>query len=310
MTTQAAQDKRLPPDELYRACDPDELGFETTAEIEPVDGTVGQERALGSLQFGLDIRADGYNLFVAGPPGTGRNSTLRATVGRIAAEQPVAPDWCYLYNFVERRRPSVISLPPGRGSALAGHMDGFIATCRREIPRHFETEAFVSQREELMRDVQKQRAQAFEDVEIEAKKRGFAVSAGPMGVATVPLKPDGQPMTQQEFEQLPDEERHALQTRGEELQSLISQAMLKARRLERAAQGRLEELDKNVALFAIAPPLNEVRQSTLIYRKPSNISTRCRTISSVTCSCSAANLRLLRPCSLAYRLKTSLGATR
>jgi len=185
---------------------------------------------------------------------------MRATVGRIAAEQPVAPDWCYLYNFVERRRPSVISLPPGRGSALAGHMDAFIATCRREIPRHFETEAFVSQREELMRDVQKQRAQAFEEVEIEAKKRGFAVSAGPMGVATVPLKPDGQPMTQQEFEQLPDEERHALQTRGEELQSMISQAMLKARRLEREAQGRLEELDKDVALFAIAPPLNEVRQ--------------------------------------------------
>ena len=216
MSIDFAQEKRLTPNELYRACDPEGLGVETTAEIEPTDGTVGQERALSSLQFGLAIRAEGYNLFVAGPPGTGRNSTLRATVARIAAEQPVAPDWCYLYNFEDHRRPSVISLPPGRGSAMAGHMDAFIAACRREIPRHFETEAFVSQREALVRDVQKQRAQAFEEVEVEAKKRGFSVSAGPMGVATVPLKPDGQPMTQQEFEQLPDEERRATEARGED----------------------------------------------------------------------------------------------
>jgi len=260
MTIDHAQEQRLSPDELYRTCDPADLGIETTAEIEPIDGTVGQERALSSLEFGLNIRADGYNLYVSGPPGTGRNSTLRAIVARVAADQPVAPDWCYLYNFEEHRRPSVISLPPGRGSAMAAHMNAFIAASRREIPRHFETEAFVSQREHLVRDVQKQRAQAFEDVELEAKKRGFAVSAGPMGVATVPLKPDGQPMSQQEFEQLPDEERHAIEALGEDLPPLISQAMLKARRLEREAQGRLEELDKNVALYAIAPLLNDVRQ--------------------------------------------------
>jgi len=253
-------EKRLALEDLYRSCDPEELGFETTADVEAIDGTVGQDRAVNSLQFGLSIRAEGYNLFVAGPPGTGRSSTLRAIVGSVAASQPVAADWCYLYNFEEHRQPSVISLPAGRGRALARHMEGFIAACRREIPRHFETETFVSQREELVRDVQKQRAHAFEDVEKEAQKRGFSMTAGPMGVATVPLKADGQPMTQQEFEQLPDADRQSIQTRGEGLQPMISQAMLQARRLEREAQQRLEQLDKSVALYAITPLLTEVRQ--------------------------------------------------
>ncbi len=255
-----AYESRLQPSDLYRSCDPGALGFQTTADVPPIDGTVAQERAINSLEFGLGIHAEGYNLFVAGPPGTGRSSTLQAIVKRIAAELPVAPDWCYLYNFDSRLRPSVIRLPPGRGQELAGRMDAFISACRREIPRHFETEAFAKQRDESVRDVQRQRAQAFEAVEDEAKKRGFAVMSGPMGIATVPVKLDGQPMNEQEFETLPEAERRVMQARGEELQSLVSQAMLKARQLEREAQRRLESLERDVGLFAVAPLLSEIQQ--------------------------------------------------
>jgi lon-related putative ATP-dependent protease len=246
--------------DLYNRCEIESLGFETTDDVAPIDGTVGQERAVRSLEFGLSVRGDGFNVYLAGLPGTGRSSTLRATLARIAKKQPPAPDWCYLYNFDAPRRPSVISLPPGRGKALAAHMEGFIAACRREIPRHFETEGVVAQREQLMREVQHQRARAFEELELEAKKRGFSVAAGPMGVATVPLKADGEPMTPQEFEQMPEGDRRIMQARGEELQSMIGQAMLRGRRQEREAQARLEELDRNAALFTITPLLNEVRQ--------------------------------------------------
>jgi len=258
-----AADKRLSPDQLYRSCDAEQLGFETTAEVAPADGTVGQERALHSLEFGLEIKANGYNLFVAGPPGTGRNSTLGAVVRRIAAARPVPPDWCYLYNFVDHRQPSVMSLPAGRGPALARHMDAFIEACRHEIPRHFETEAYVKSREQQVHDLGDQREQAFAVVEQQARTRGFTLNVGPMGVATVPLKPDGQPMSREEYAQLGEEERKALQDRGEELQSLISQAMLQTRRLEREAQARLEELDKQVAAYAVTPLLNELRQEYL-----------------------------------------------
>jgi len=260
MTNPSDSSKRLSPGDLYRACNLDSLTFETTAEVEPVDGTVGQERAVRSLEFGLGVRAEGYNLFVAGPPGSGRSSTLHSIVHRIAVEQAHAPDWCYLRNFEFHLRPSVISLPPGRGSAFAAHMDAFIAACRREIPRAFETEAFLKEREDAVRDVHRRRAEVFEAVEEEAKKRGFSVVAGPTGMVTVPLKPDGQPMSQQEYEELPEDRRHALEGLGEELQSLIGHAMLSVRQLEREAQKRLEELDKSVALFAIAPLLSEVQQ--------------------------------------------------
>ena len=252
--------RRLTPDDLYRRCDPDELGFETTADVPPSDGTVGQDRAIASLEFGLSIQAEGYNVFVAGPAGTGRNSALQTIVQRVAAQEPVAADWCYVYDFLDHRQPSVIALPAGRGRALARDMDAFVEACRREIPRHFESEAYAQRREQLVRELQAQRDQAFAGVELEARKQGFALNVTPMGVVTVPLKEGGEPMSREEFAQLAEEQRRVIQEKGESLQSLISQALLAARRLEKEAQARLQELDKSVALFAVTPLLNELRQ--------------------------------------------------
>lgn len=253
-------DFRLTPDQLYRRCDPDELGFETTAEVPPLDGTVGQERAQRSLAFGLDVRADGYNMFVAGPTGTGRTSTLRASVARMAAERPAPPDWCYVFNFRNHRQPSVISLPAGRGPALSRDVDAFVEAARREIPRLFESDAYSQRREELTKGLQEERERIFGEVEREARQRGFLLNATPMGIATVPAKDGNQPMTREEYTALPEEKQREIQERGEELQPLISQAMTAGRRLEREASQRLRGLERNVALFAITPLLNELRQ--------------------------------------------------
>ena len=62
----------LPPEALRWRCDPDELEFETTADLEPTIGVVGQSSAMEALQFGLECDAPGQNVFVRGLTGTGR----------------------------------------------------------------------------------------------------------------------------------------------------------------------------------------------------------------------------------------------
>ncbi|HMF14298.1 MAG TPA: hypothetical protein VKE94_18405, partial [Gemmataceae bacterium] len=59
----------LEPEQLRWFCDPAQLSFETTEEIQPLDGTIGQDRAVRALTFGLEMRGSGFNLFVAGPRG-------------------------------------------------------------------------------------------------------------------------------------------------------------------------------------------------------------------------------------------------
>lgn len=258
-TLEAPAGLRLSPEELRRDCDPDSLGFETTAEVPPLEGTVGQDRAISAIEFALNVAAPGYNLYVAGFPGTGRNTALRSYLERLAASRPVPPDWCYVYNFHDPQRPQAISLPPGKGREFASVTAKLVEDCKRAIPRAFESDAYNQQREELSREFQRQRDELFAHLEGEARKLGFGINTTPVGIAAVPLV-DNRPMTREEFEQLPEELKRRIQEVGERLESQINATVLQGRRLEKEARAKLEELDRQVARFTLEPLAQEARE--------------------------------------------------
>jgi hypothetical protein len=45
----------LAPEQLFRPTSLSKLQFSTTAELEPLDGLVGQARALEAIQFGTQV---------------------------------------------------------------------------------------------------------------------------------------------------------------------------------------------------------------------------------------------------------------
>jgi hypothetical protein len=55
--------------------------------------------------MGLDIEKPGFNLYLSGLPGTGRNTALRSYVEGIAARKPIPPDWGYVHNFQDPSQP-------------------------------------------------------------------------------------------------------------------------------------------------------------------------------------------------------------
>uniref|UniRef100_UPI002FE26E6C Lon-like protease helical domain-containing protein n=1 Tax=Thermodesulfitimonas autotrophica TaxID=1894989 RepID=UPI002FE26E6C len=127
--------RRATPEEVRAACTQEELGCARTDEIAPLEAIVGQERAVRALEFGLEIDDRGFNIFVAGLPGTGKNTAVQSFLENLAKTKPTPPDWCYVYNFKEPYNPRAIELPPGKGMAFARDMKEFIAAARREIPR-------------------------------------------------------------------------------------------------------------------------------------------------------------------------------
>ena len=83
----------LAPQALYRHCDPEQFEFESTAEVAPLDGVIGQERALAALRFAIGIRHENYHLFALGPPGLGKHAVVRQVLQERAAAGPVPADW-------------------------------------------------------------------------------------------------------------------------------------------------------------------------------------------------------------------------
>ena len=113
---------RVPASDLTVRIDERTLGFASTSELSPLEGTIGQDRALRALEFGLRVATRGFNAFVTGIPGSGRNTTLASYLKRVAEERPVPGDWVYVSNFVGPMKPRGIGLPAGLGRRLAQGM--------------------------------------------------------------------------------------------------------------------------------------------------------------------------------------------
>lgn len=105
----------LPAEKLRLQCDTNLMGCETTRELTPLQEIIGQERAVKALKFGLGIKERGFNVYVAGYPGTGRTTAVKNFLEDIARKQSVPSDWCYVNNFSNEYEPKVVKLPSGGG---------------------------------------------------------------------------------------------------------------------------------------------------------------------------------------------------
>ncbi|MBI2893663.1 MAG: AAA family ATPase [Deltaproteobacteria bacterium] len=128
----------LQPQDLRIECTPDSLGFRTTEELEPLDDFVGQERAIRALRVGLGIDREGYNLFVAGSPGTGRVSLTMRHVEQAAKGRPAPEDLCYVHDFGDPHHPIPLRLPAGQGPRFAADVDRLVRGPAAERPARFE----------------------------------------------------------------------------------------------------------------------------------------------------------------------------
>ena len=66
----------IPVEALLKQCDPAQFDFHDTSELDPLETVIGQERAVQAIDFGLNMKSAGYNIFVTGPVGTGKTTIV------------------------------------------------------------------------------------------------------------------------------------------------------------------------------------------------------------------------------------------
>lgn len=251
---EAFDDFRIPADQLSRACSTqDDLGFcRTMQDIPPLEGVIGQERAVRSMQFGLDMSVQGYNIFVVGPPGTGKSTYVDAIVKHVAEKGDVPDDWCYIYNFQDRDNPLAIALPAGRGRVLVRDMDELVSDLRLAIPKAFESSDYELQKDEIVQEAQAQMQAAFQQIEQEAREAGFSLKQVPGKFLFVPLK-ENKSLSSEAFKQLPEEEQRAYEERGRRLEKKLEETLNAGRMLEKQAKTRILDLEKKITRLAAEP---------------------------------------------------------
>jgi lon-related putative ATP-dependent protease len=199
----------LPPEALYRHCDPASLSFTSTTELADPGIAVGQARAVAALELGAGIGDEGFNVFVLGPSGSHRHIIVEELLrGRAPRQQPVT-DWCYVNNFDDERKPLALSLPAGRGDALRRDMAKLTDELLEAIPAAFESEHYRNSIAEIDQELEDRHAAAMESLQEEGKRADVSLVRTPHGFAIAPIR-GGELLDDEGFEQLPDEDQQRM----------------------------------------------------------------------------------------------------
>jgi lon-related putative ATP-dependent protease len=250
----------LSADGLLRTCDLDTFKFQHTGELAVADEIIGQPRATRAIDFGIDIASPGYNVYVLGPAGTGRMTTIQRFLERRAATEPVPDDWCYIHNFTEPSRPRDLRLPPGTAVRLRADMDRLVGYLKIEIPRAFESEEYEETQRQITADLQRTQEEELAALGQKAKPLGFGLMRTPSGLMPMPVV-NGQPMTAQAYNELSDEQQATLDEIRRQLEDELNNAVRRIREREREARQKAQDLERQVASFACKPLIDELKAS-------------------------------------------------
>jgi predicted ATP-dependent protease len=176
----------LPPEKLRWRCDPKTIPFQTTADIEPVSGDIGQERALRALRMGVEMTASGYNLFVCGLSGSSRGGMIVRMIEQVHPESEPAPDRAYVNNFKNADRARLLTLPRGQANAFKKEMDSGIDFLRRRIPQVFEGEPFQRQKTRIVERFTQREKELMDDFTHRIARDQFALGRMQVGAVALP----------------------------------------------------------------------------------------------------------------------------
>jgi lon-related putative ATP-dependent protease len=251
---------KLKPDELYRKCHPDSFSFAGADSVVELPMTIGQEKALRSLDFGLNMDSTGFNIFAIGESGTGKMSTVMYMLRQKAANEEAPADWCYVHNFKDPDSSIALSFGPGKGAVFQKELEEMIKILRVEIPKAFESKEYETQKSKIVDEFQQKQQEYLARLDTEAKERGFTVKRGPTGVLLVPVKENGELMSKEEFEALDAKARKKLEDTGRLFQEKLNDVVRILREAEKIVGEMVMRLDRMVALDIVGPMIDAVQK--------------------------------------------------
>lgn len=244
--------------DLKAFCSTDNFTFETTAELDSNDKGIGQDRAISSLEFGLNVDVRGNNLYLEGPSGVGKTMYTRNYLDKLSSKKKVPVDWCYIYNFDNPNEPIAVSLPAGQGKEFQETMEGFIKDVKLDIAKTFSNEDFEKEKTLIRQEFEQKRADLLDKLNEKASKYNFIVKTAQNGVYMMPVY-EGKTLEEADFEKLDESIRQEYENNSSIVQEYIISAISEIKSIEKQSDKKIEEWQSNVSLLTVNVHVNYVK---------------------------------------------------
>ncbi len=244
--------------DLKMVCNPKQFDFETTAELDPIDTGIGQDRGIRALEFGLSVDVKGYNLYIEGPSGVGKTMYTKNYLNTISKKKKTPQDWCYIYNFDNPNEPVAVSLPAGGGKEFQDLMERFINDIKIDIKSTFNNEEFEKEKALIKQEFEEKRSVLMEKLNKKSSEYGFQVKSSQTGIYMMPVM-NGKAMPEEEFNKLDEAVKKEYEEKSTIVQQHIMEAIGEIKAIERESAKKVEEWQSNVALLTVNTHINYIK---------------------------------------------------
>lgn len=250
----------LKPNQLYHACNMDLLTFETTAELEHLSETIGQERALEAIDFGIRMPHAGFNLYVMGSNGLGRHTLVHEALIKQSMDAPAPLDWCYVANFEHPNTPTALGIQAGTGRKLRHDMEQLIDDLIKAIPAAFRGDEYQRQAKEIQSKFNEREREMVKHLETKAEELGITLMQGPTGFTLAPVK-EGKMLSTEQFNALPEEEQRKLNEGLDEIKKQLKETMSHIPEWQRELQQQFSKLNRETMELTVTEFMNELKEA-------------------------------------------------
>ena len=244
--------------DLRCICDPKIFKFKNTSEIKPLDSVIGQKRAVQAIEFGLNMKSSGYNIFVTGEEGTGKSTIVNDLVSKHARTLPRPDDWCLINNFKDPFRPKAIAVSSGKAAAFAKKMHKFVEDLKKDLPKAFEGEGYLKRLAGIKARFSEKQNRLFQKIDRFATRNNLQIIKSEQEIETVPVL-DGKPLTPEDFNQLPNEIKVTFENSIRQVQEQIELASVEIDKLNQALHMDVEKLLDEVSFAVVTSRLEKIR---------------------------------------------------
>lgn len=218
---------------------------------------IGHERAKEAINFGLAMKATGFNVYAMGEHGTGRQTLIRQMLSQEALNEPTPSEWCYINNFEDSHAPQKLYLNAGEGKRLLARINTFIDELLGLFPEIFDNPSYQRQKGAIDREFNHKYDEAIGLVEETALKHNVLLFEEKGEVGFSPLV-DGKPLDDKEFAKLSEEKRIAHYQLLSDLETLLSEQLLELPAWKRESSKKLRQLKNETAEQSIRPLIKEL----------------------------------------------------
>ncbi|MEW5757397.1 MAG: AAA family ATPase [Pseudomonadota bacterium] len=248
----------LTPDQLCARCDLSALNIGTSHDLATIEGMVGQERAVDAVRFGISIKRQGYNLYVMGPPGSGKHTMVQLHLAQIAKQGTPPSDWCYVYNFAQPQHPQALELPPGQGVQLEQDLDQLVDELHIAIPAAFESDEFQARIESLEQALKSRQEDALNEIHQEASRHNIRLMRTSDGFVFAPTH-NGEILGPEDFQKMSPGEREALERLISDLQGKLRKVIEMMPRWSKETRDKIKQVQRDTARLAVSHLVDEIK---------------------------------------------------